>query len=444
MAEAVESVEAPPAPPTPSLDEPRGLSWHLRSRASTPPPEPAATEAKLPSHDETSSYTEARHIADESAGSSASTDAGEPQSEHEKRTEAALFAYITGESSEETESVFAKVFAKVRPWLGKIALVGALVGVGAFAYLKVPQDMWGKNLHLVTSYVGHQVHAWLNPQPVTTPQAPATHEDFGRAGDEYKLPVAENIPDATTDPSQIRVLPVIDPTAKQPNGAAANAGQTPAADTTTGPATGDSSQPAPVQGQDSQPAQVAPATIPAAADPTASPAPNVPAANVPQEQVHTDAPATSPVTPPTPAPTAAPSAPKNLPASSTSTPPIPSSLKSQMASMTPDASGNKPPEAALPAIEPVSLPEATVRGLLVQQADPVYPDTAKGQQGTVVLAVLIGRDGTVQDAKFLQGSLAFARSAIDAVKQWKFKPYTMNGRAVSVQTLLTLSFKPGS
>jgi TonB family protein len=60
-----------------------------------------------------------------------------------------------------------------------------------------------------------------------------------------------------------------------------------------------------------------------------------------------------------------------------------------------------------------------------------------------VLGVLIGRDGTVEDAKFLQGSLAFARAAIDGVKQWSFKPYLLNGRAVSVQTKLTLNFQPG-
>jgi hypothetical protein len=53
----------------------------------------------------------------------------------------------------------------------------------------------------------------------------------------------------------------------------------------------------------------------------------------------------------------------------------------------------------------------------------------------VVLQVLIDRDGTVQDAKFMQGSLVFARAAIDAVKQWRFKPYSLNGRAVSVQSL---------
>ena len=114
-----------------------------------------------------------------------------------------------------------------------------------------------------------------------------------------------------------------------------------------------------------------------------------------------------------------------------------------MASMTPDASGNKPPEAALPSIEPVQLPEATARSLLLQQPELVYPETAKGQKGTVILQVLIGRDGTVQDAKFLQGSLAFARTAIDTVKQWRFKPFTMNGRPASTQTLLTLNFKPG-
>jgi protein TonB len=92
----------------------------------------------------------------------------------------------------------------------------------------------------------------------------------------------------------------------------------------------------------------------------------------------------------------------------------------------------------------VNLPETTARGLLLEQPVPVYPPSARGQSGTVTLQVLIGRDGTVQDAKFIQGSLAFARTAIDAVKQWRFKPYLMNGRPASAQTLLTLSFKPGS
>lgn len=112
--------------------------------------------------------------------------------------------------------------------------------------------------------------------------------------------------------------------------------------------------------------------------------------------------------------------------------------------MTPEASGNKAPETALPSIEPVSVPEAAERSLLADGPAIAYPETAKGQKGTVVLQVLIGRDGAVQDAKFLQGSLAFARAAIDGVKVWKFKPYIMNGRPVSVQTSMSLSFAPGA
>jgi TonB family protein len=93
-------------------------------------------------------------------------------------------------------------------------------------------------------------------------------------------------------------------------------------------------------------------------------------------------------------------------------------------------------------IEPVNLPEAMVRDFLAKPVDPEYPAQAGGQRGSVVLQVLIGRDGAVLDAKFLQGSLVFARSAIDAVKLWKFKPYFMNGRPVAVQSLMTLNFKP--
>jgi protein TonB len=112
--------------------------------------------------------------------------------------------------------------------------------------------------------------------------------------------------------------------------------------------------------------------------------------------------------------------------------------------MTPESSGAKPVEAAMSSIEPVNLPESVARELLAQPVDPEYPAAARasGQRGSVVLQVLIGRDGAVQEAKFLQGSLVFARAAIDAVKRWRFKPYSLNGRAVSVQSVLTLNFKP--
>ena len=98
----------------------------------------------------------------------------------------------------------------------------------------------------------------------------------------------------------------------------------------------------------------------------------------------------------------------------------------------------------MPSIEPVDVPEATERGLLTEQPTIEYPANLKTQTATVVLQVLISREGTVQDAKFMQGSLGFARAAIDGVKAWKFQPYSMNGRPVSVRTVLTINFKPSA
>ncbi len=102
-----------------------------------------------------------------------------------------------------------------------------------------------------------------------------------------------------------------------------------------------------------------------------------------------------------------------------------------------------PVEAGMSSIEPVNLPESAAWGLLAQPFDPIYPDAAKasGQKGSVVLQVLIGRDGVVQDASFA-GITGVCKAAINAVKQWRFKPYSMNGRPVSVQSVITLNFKP--
>jgi protein TonB len=355
--------------------------------------------------------------------------------------------------------------------LRKGPIIAAAV-LAACAIAAAPQAPWHSSLRGLWGNAQRGTRAWLNPQPVTTPAAPAAHEDFGRPGDEYKLPVAENIPDATTDPSQIRVVPVVDPTAKKPNNAGANADQ--AAGQASGNAMTDqtANPQAPADGSAGQanPPQTAPATTQMAGAPASagSDAP-ISSGPIPGTSVSNTSASSAPVTVPapprpdtttasaTPQPAVQPTVLKNSPprvtvaanpslgsASASSGPPIPSSLKSQMASMVPDASGNKPPEAAMQSIEPVSIPEATERALLTDQPAMAYPANAKGVQGTVVLDVLVGRDGTIEDAKFLQGALAFARTAIDGVKQWKFKPYIMNGRPVSVETHLTISFNPGS
>jgi protein TonB len=65
-------------------------------------------------------------------------------------------------------------------------------------------------------------------------------------------------------------------------------------------------------------------------------------------------------------------------------------------------------------------------------------------QGAVVLQVRIGQAGGVEDVKLVSGSPLLAPSAMAAVKQWKFKPTLVNGRAVEMETTVTLNFKlPG-
>ncbi len=96
--------------------------------------------------------------------------------------------------------------------------------------------------------------------------------------------------------------------------------------------------------------------------------------------------------------------------------------------------------------EPVALTEEAARALLVHAVDPVYPTAGMAQKlhGVVVLQAVIGRDGSVEDVKIVRGYFALGRAAIAAVKQWRFQPYTINGRAASTQTTLTINFtSPG-
>jgi protein TonB len=102
-----------------------------------------------------------------------------------------------------------------------------------------------------------------------------------------------------------------------------------------------------------------------------------------------------------------------------------------------------PAMAAGNALTTTVLPEETARELLVKKVQPVYPEQAmhSGIQGAVVLQAWIAKDGSVRDLKLLRGSFVLARAAVDAVRQWQFKPYVSNGQATEVQTTITVGFK---
>ncbi len=97
----------------------------------------------------------------------------------------------------------------------------------------------------------------------------------------------------------------------------------------------------------------------------------------------------------------------------------------------------------LATLEPVSLSEEISRRLLLQKVLPSYPDQAvKARlQGPVVLQAWIGRDGTIQDLKLVRGSFLLGQAAYRAVKQWRYQPYLVNGRAVEAETFVTVDFR---
>jgi TonB family protein len=92
--------------------------------------------------------------------------------------------------------------------------------------------------------------------------------------------------------------------------------------------------------------------------------------------------------------------------------------------------------------EPVPLSEETARTLAVHTVAPVYPLEALAQrlQGAVALQAVIARDGSVKDLKILHGYFLLSRAAIAAVKQWRFRPCTLEGRPVETQTVITVNF----
>jgi protein TonB len=83
---------------------------------------------------------------------------------------------------------------------------------------------------------------------------------------------------------------------------------------------------------------------------------------------------------------------------------------------------------------------------LLKKVEPVYPHiaTVAGISGTVKLQAIIGKDGAIEDLNVVAGHPLLAEAALEAVRQWRYKPYVLNGRAIEVETFITVVFrKPG-
>ena len=79
---------------------------------------------------------------------------------------------------------------------------------------------------------------------------------------------------------------------------------------------------------------------------------------------------------------------------------------------------------------------------LIHDVAPQYPPEAGRAriEGAVVLMAVIGKDGSVQDVRVESGLPILAQAAIDAVKQWRYRPYLLNGEPVEVDSRITINF----
>jgi TonB family protein len=90
----------------------------------------------------------------------------------------------------------------------------------------------------------------------------------------------------------------------------------------------------------------------------------------------------------------------------------------------------------------LTVPSAVMAGNLLTKAVPVYPPAAKKAkiQGTVVLSAVIGKDGNVKDIQVVSGPNELQQASIDAVRQWTYKPYLLNGDPIEVKTTINIVF----
>jgi TonB family protein len=98
--------------------------------------------------------------------------------------------------------------------------------------------------------------------------------------------------------------------------------------------------------------------------------------------------------------------------------------------------------AMMPALA-VPISSGVTDGVLVRRVPPIYPQTAipLRLEGAVVLRATISEDGKVRDVSAVSGHPMLAHAALDAVRQWRYKPYRLNGKPVPMQTEITINFK---
>jgi protein TonB len=114
----------------------------------------------------------------------------------------------------------------------------------------------------------------------------------------------------------------------------------------------------------------------------------------------------------------------------------------------PGGAGNGPPvvvKAPPKPSGPIRISGGVVSGNILEKTQPVYPPIAKQAhvQGAVVLHAIIGKDGRIKNLNVISGNAMLTQAAVDAVSNWRYKPYLLNGEPTEVDTTVTVNFSFG-
>jgi periplasmic protein TonB len=99
-----------------------------------------------------------------------------------------------------------------------------------------------------------------------------------------------------------------------------------------------------------------------------------------------------------------------------------------------------PPPAAK--IERQFRTSSMLEGSLIHSVQPAYPPLARTAriQGSVVLSAIIAKDGSIEGLHALSGHPLLVTAAVQAVRQWRYRPYILNNEAIEVETQITVNF----
>jgi periplasmic protein TonB len=94
---------------------------------------------------------------------------------------------------------------------------------------------------------------------------------------------------------------------------------------------------------------------------------------------------------------------------------------------------------------PAHISSGVMAGQLIYKVAPVYPPIglAARVEGTIVLQATISKSGTIENLRVVSGPPMLRQAAIDAVKQWRYRPYVLDGQTVEVETTVNVVFALG-